>query len=406
MAASVNGADSGDLLDVYAPHPAGCVAGRAAHRAAHRPVPGRVDPSGRTEAGRRAGAVFMYRLDFTTPVLDGKLGVPHALDLGFCFDNLDRTSLHGGRPEAPALAERMSEAWLAFARTGDPNHPGSRTGRPTTRPAGRRCCSTSTAAWPTIPTARNASPGRGDSAGSKDSAGSRGGAPPSAPGVPGAAGTGTSPKRPVSRRRWTERNRCRAPAEAARPGAGTVSSPDRRRCPRCGTRAGPGWAASAAVGRTSCSQKRPLTTTPRLSEISARVEHREREPAGLDEWLAGALAAPVGIEEPATGGRDVGEDAAPAVDLDDVERLGIVERGVDHHLPVLAHVGGRLPVTDATAVRVIHLPVRVCGTRPGTGGRVPRRRGGPAWPGASRSAARWSARRTGPSGGRRPGAPG
>jgi para-nitrobenzyl esterase len=68
--------------------------------------------------------VFMYRFDFTTPVLDGRLGATHALDITFGFDNLDKTRLHGDRPEAPALAERMSEAWLAFARTGDPNHPG------------------------------------------------------------------------------------------------------------------------------------------------------------------------------------------------------------------------------------------------------------------------------------------
>ena len=66
--------------------------------------------------------VFMYRFDFTTPVLDGRLGAPHAIDIAFCFDNLDKTRLHGDRREAPALASRVSEAWLAFARTGDPNH--------------------------------------------------------------------------------------------------------------------------------------------------------------------------------------------------------------------------------------------------------------------------------------------
>ena len=66
----------------------------------------------------------MYRFDFTTPVLEGRLGATHALDVAFCFDNLDKTGLHGGRPEAPALAGRVSEAWLAFARRGRPNHAG------------------------------------------------------------------------------------------------------------------------------------------------------------------------------------------------------------------------------------------------------------------------------------------
>jgi para-nitrobenzyl esterase len=31
------------------------------------------------------------------------------------------TRLTGGGPEAVALADRVSDAWIAFARTGDPN---------------------------------------------------------------------------------------------------------------------------------------------------------------------------------------------------------------------------------------------------------------------------------------------
>ena len=68
--------------------------------------------------------VFMYRLDYTTPVLGGKLGAPHALDLGFVFDNLHTDGLHGQRPGAQHLADAMSSAWIAFARSGDPSHPG------------------------------------------------------------------------------------------------------------------------------------------------------------------------------------------------------------------------------------------------------------------------------------------
>jgi para-nitrobenzyl esterase len=68
--------------------------------------------------------VYMYRLDFETPVLGGKLGAPHALDIGFMFDNLHASPLHGDRPGSQELADRMSEAWLAFARHGDPGHAG------------------------------------------------------------------------------------------------------------------------------------------------------------------------------------------------------------------------------------------------------------------------------------------
>ena len=77
------------------------------------------------ERHRAAGGdVYMYRLDFTSTIMGGQLGAPHAIDLGFVFDNLHASLLHGSRPGAQELADQMSEAWLAFARTGDPNPPG------------------------------------------------------------------------------------------------------------------------------------------------------------------------------------------------------------------------------------------------------------------------------------------
>jgi para-nitrobenzyl esterase len=82
-------------------------------------------------AERRAEAsavpVYMYRFDFESPLFEGKLRAPHAMEIPFVFDNLDvpgGLSLHGGRPGSQPLADRVSEAWLAFARTGNPSHPG------------------------------------------------------------------------------------------------------------------------------------------------------------------------------------------------------------------------------------------------------------------------------------------
>jgi para-nitrobenzyl esterase len=82
-------------------------------------------------AERRAQAspvpVYMYRFDFESPLFEGKLGAPHAMEIPFVFDNLEvpgGLSLHGGRPGAQPLADRVSEAWLAFARTGNPSHSG------------------------------------------------------------------------------------------------------------------------------------------------------------------------------------------------------------------------------------------------------------------------------------------
>ena len=49
---------------------------------------------------------------------------PHTMEIPFAFDNIKISArLTGGGPEAMALAERVSDAWIAFARTGNPNTP-------------------------------------------------------------------------------------------------------------------------------------------------------------------------------------------------------------------------------------------------------------------------------------------
>ncbi len=78
-----------------------------------------------TIADRRSAAgaapVYFYMLDWVTPVLDGKRYVPHALDIGMIFDNVAKSeSMSGTGPEAQAIADQMSESWLAFAKTGNP----------------------------------------------------------------------------------------------------------------------------------------------------------------------------------------------------------------------------------------------------------------------------------------------
>ncbi len=68
-----------------------------------------------------AAPVFMYLFTWETPVLNGRLKSCHALEIPFVFDNIARaTRFTGDAPERFALAEKMSEAWLAFARTGVP----------------------------------------------------------------------------------------------------------------------------------------------------------------------------------------------------------------------------------------------------------------------------------------------
>jgi para-nitrobenzyl esterase len=73
------------------------------------------------KAARGAAPVYMYMLTWETPVGRGALRCPHALEIPLVFDNVERARDFVGRGEAPqVLAEQMSEAWLAFARTGNP----------------------------------------------------------------------------------------------------------------------------------------------------------------------------------------------------------------------------------------------------------------------------------------------
>jgi para-nitrobenzyl esterase len=76
------------------------------------------------KARQGAAPVWLYELDWTTPVDGGKWGSPHSLDLAMVFDNVALSeSMVGKGPEPQAVADQMSAAWLAFARGGNPNNP-------------------------------------------------------------------------------------------------------------------------------------------------------------------------------------------------------------------------------------------------------------------------------------------
>lgn len=80
-----------------------------------------------TMAQRRAVAndqapVWMYYFEWETPASDMK--AHHALEISFVFDNTTRVpAMSGGGPDAAALAEKMSSAWINFARHGNPGTP-------------------------------------------------------------------------------------------------------------------------------------------------------------------------------------------------------------------------------------------------------------------------------------------
>lgn len=76
------------------------------------------------KAAQGAAPVYSYRVMWRTPVEGGRRITPHSLDLPFVFDNVEVAPDMVGPPTeaTAALAHAMSESWIAFARTGDPNN--------------------------------------------------------------------------------------------------------------------------------------------------------------------------------------------------------------------------------------------------------------------------------------------
>jgi para-nitrobenzyl esterase len=70
---------------------------------------------------RHNAATFMYRFDWRSPMLDGRLGACHALDIAFALGTLERVPEFAGQGERPErVAHAMQSAWASFARSGSP----------------------------------------------------------------------------------------------------------------------------------------------------------------------------------------------------------------------------------------------------------------------------------------------
>lgn len=86
--------------------------------------PGAVEQA-RLKAAQQGAPVYMYMFAWESPVLDGMFRSTHCMEIPFAFNNaVLHASMTGGGAEAQALAEKMSGAWLNFARTGNPNAEG------------------------------------------------------------------------------------------------------------------------------------------------------------------------------------------------------------------------------------------------------------------------------------------
>ncbi len=72
---------------------------------------------------RQGGApTFVYCVNWPSPADGGKWQAPHMIDIPLVFDNIARSKFTApGGAQAQKVADAMSEALLAFARTGNPN---------------------------------------------------------------------------------------------------------------------------------------------------------------------------------------------------------------------------------------------------------------------------------------------
>lgn len=74
------------------------------------------------KAAQGAAPVYVYLLAWETPVNEGRLRAHHALDVPLVFDNVESNrSMVGPGPGPQQMADLMSSAWIAFARSGNPN---------------------------------------------------------------------------------------------------------------------------------------------------------------------------------------------------------------------------------------------------------------------------------------------
>jgi len=77
------------------------------------------------EAEARAAAgtpAWVYQLDWRSPIDGGRRGAMHTDDIPLALDNVMATGSRAQGPQAQPMADRVSKAFVALARDGDPNH--------------------------------------------------------------------------------------------------------------------------------------------------------------------------------------------------------------------------------------------------------------------------------------------
>ena len=78
------------------------------------------------KAAQAKAPAYMYLFTWETPVEGGKRHSPHTVELPFVFNNVvEQPEEVGNGPQLQPLADKVSGAWTAFARTGNPSAAGA-----------------------------------------------------------------------------------------------------------------------------------------------------------------------------------------------------------------------------------------------------------------------------------------
>jgi para-nitrobenzyl esterase len=74
------------------------------------------------ERAKSGSPAFVYQLDWASTRDGGKFGAPHGSDIQLVFDNIAKPGANAIGPTAQKMADMMSETFIKFARTGNPNN--------------------------------------------------------------------------------------------------------------------------------------------------------------------------------------------------------------------------------------------------------------------------------------------
>jgi len=78
---------------------------------------------GERRASLGGAPTWMYIWAWATPAFDGKFDAVHGHDVDASFHIARSNMVGSGRAEGHLMADRLASAWVAFAKTGDPNNP-------------------------------------------------------------------------------------------------------------------------------------------------------------------------------------------------------------------------------------------------------------------------------------------